>query len=315
MRISGRSGHPEVGTDLSQPRDRDKGVCGCHRQDGFSAGRISERLRRTRQQATDDTGMDIRTRASIALVLGGALWGAIWIPLRALEAAGLGGAWAGLVIYAGAALAMGLGLILSRRPLRGLGLPLVLSGLATGAAFSLYSSSLAMTEVVRAILLFYLTPVWGTLLGIAFLGERLTTPRLAALVLALIGLVVVLGGDGFPRPRSAGDWLALASGFSWALGALLVYRAEEAGPVEQVLQHLRPSLPRHDLGRKPRAGAWRHGRRLPAGRAALARRRSSTGSTSASRGRTSSPPSGARPTRSKSCRACSRASPPARRSS
>jgi drug/metabolite transporter (DMT)-like permease len=186
--------------------------------------------------------MDIRTRASIALVLGGALWGAIWIPLRALEAAGLGGAWAGLVIYAGAALAMGLGLILSRRPLRGLGLPLVLSGLATGAAFSLYSSSLAMTEVVRAILLFYLTPVWGTLLGIAFLGERLTTPRLAALVLALIGLVVVLGGDGFPRPRSAGDWLALASGFSWALGALLVYRAEEAGPVEQVSAFIFGSL-------------------------------------------------------------------------
>jgi drug/metabolite transporter (DMT)-like permease len=113
---------------------------------------------------------------------------------------------------------------------------------ATGAAFSLYSSSLAMTEVVRAILLFYLTPVWGTLLGIAFLGERLTTPRLAALVLALIGLVVVLGGDGFPRPRSAGDWLALASGFSWALGALLVYRAEEAGPVEQVSAFIFGSL-------------------------------------------------------------------------
>lgn len=186
--------------------------------------------------------MDIRTRASIALVLGGALWGAIWIPLRALEAAGLSGAWAGLVIYAGAALAMGVGIALRRKPLKGLGLPLVLSGLATGAAFSLYSTSVSMTEVVRAILLFYLTPVWGTLLGIAFLGERLTRPRAAALILAFAGLVVVLGGEGVPRPRNAGDWLALASGLSWAFGALLIYRAEEAGPVEQVTAFIFGSL-------------------------------------------------------------------------
>jgi drug/metabolite transporter (DMT)-like permease len=122
------------------------------------------------------------------------------------------------------------------------GLPLVLCGLATGAAFSLYATSLSMTEVVRAILLFYLTPVWGTLLGIAFLGERLTKARLVAIILAFIGLVVVLGGDGFPRPRNAGDWLALASGISWAIGALLVYQAKGAGPVEQVIAFIFGSL-------------------------------------------------------------------------
>lgn len=186
--------------------------------------------------------MNIRTRASFALVLGGALWGAIWIPLRALEDAGLSGAWAGLILYAGAALVAGLWIALTRRPLKGVGLPLVLCGLATGAAFSLYATSLSMTEVVRAILLFYLTPVWGTLLGIAFLGERLTKARLVAITLAFIGLVVVLGGDGFPRPRNAGDWLALASGISWAIGALLVYQAKGAGPVEQVIAFIFGSL-------------------------------------------------------------------------
>lgn len=186
--------------------------------------------------------MGIRTRASVALVLGGALWGAIWIPLRALEAAGLSGAWAGLVIYIGAALAMGFAIIVSRHPFRGFGLPLVLSGLATGAAFSLYSTSISMTEVVRAILLFYLTPIWGTLLGIAFLGERLTKARFAALIFALLGLVVVLGGEGFPRPRNAGDWFALASGLSWAVGALLVYQAKTSGPVEQVAAFIFGSL-------------------------------------------------------------------------
>ena len=40
--------------------------------------------------------------AGLALMLGGALWGFVWIPLRALEDAGLPGAWAGMLIYVGA---------------------------------------------------------------------------------------------------------------------------------------------------------------------------------------------------------------------
>ena len=104
---------------------------------------------------------------------------------------------------------------------------LILSGMFTGAAFSLYTTSLVYTDVVRSILLFYLTPIWGTLLGLAFLGERLQARRVVGLICGIGGLFTVLGGDqGIPWPRNAGDWLALISGVAWALGSLGLYRAQ-----------------------------------------------------------------------------------------
>ena len=181
--------------------------------------------------------------ASIALVVGGALWGLIWLPLRYLEDLGLSGAWAGLVMYCGSAIVL-LGLFATGRwritsPPRAL----AMCGMFLGAAFSLYASSLLMTDVVRALLLFYLTPIWGTALGILVLGERLTPTRVLALILALGGLLVVLGlGEGIPLPRNAGDWLALFSGMFWALGSLKIYQMRSTNSFEQVAAFVFGSL-------------------------------------------------------------------------
>jgi drug/metabolite transporter (DMT)-like permease len=74
-----------------------------------------------------------------------------------------------------------------------------------------------------------MSPVWSALIGFAFLGERLTPARLAALALSLGGLFVILGGrDDWPWPANAGDWLALISGMLWSLGSFRLYRAPEA---------------------------------------------------------------------------------------
>ena len=112
----------------------------------------------------------------------------------------------------------------------------MLSGLLTGAAFSFYSTAILLTDVVRALLLFYLMPIWGTILGFVFLGERMTLYRVLALLGAVAGLLVVLGtGSGWPWPKNAGDWLALASGISWALGSLRLYQMGHVGVPEQVV--------------------------------------------------------------------------------
>jgi drug/metabolite transporter (DMT)-like permease len=109
------------------------------------------------------------------------------------------------------------------------------TGLFTGTAFAAYATSLLMTEVVRTLLLFYLSPVWSTLLGLALLGERLTRYRILALVLGFAGLLVVLGvGAQFPWPKNLGDWLALASGLAWAYGSLRLYKAGAVGLMEQL---------------------------------------------------------------------------------
>ncbi|KAE9632726.1 DMT family transporter [Parasedimentitalea maritima] len=181
--------------------------------------------------------------ASAALVLGGALWGVIWLPLRFLAGFGLEGAWPGVLIYSAATLLLLPLAWFVRASLIAHWRQLILCGLLTGGAFSLYSTSLLMTDVVRAVLLFYLTPVWGTVLGLMMLGERLTLGRGLALAMGLIGLLVVLGGgDGLPLPRNLGDVLALLSGFAWAFGTLQLYRMGAVAVSAQVFAFILGSL-------------------------------------------------------------------------
>ena len=166
------------------------------------------------------------TTASITLVIGGAMWGLFWIPVRFFLDYGLSGAWPGIVMYTATILVLLPFYWPQRRSLVSNWRALVLSGAFTGAAFSLFTTSLGYTDVARAILLFYLTPIWGTVLGLIFLGERLNANRIFAVLLGVGGLFVVLGGGaGLPWPQNSGDWLALISGMTWAVGTLGLYKA------------------------------------------------------------------------------------------
>ena len=180
--------------------------------------------------------MNSQLGPSLALIIGGVLWGLFWIPLRALDDSGITGAWPGLLVYI-VVVAVMLPMIFLRPGLiKSPILSLAWCGLFTGTAFALYATSLFFTDVVRVLLLFYITPVWSTLLGYFLLSERITASRLLALVLGLSGLLVVLGiGVRFPWPRNIGDWFALCSGLAWAYGSLCVYRLKDSGTYEQVL--------------------------------------------------------------------------------
>jgi len=149
--------------------------------------------------------------ASIALVIGGCMWGIYWLPLTHLEGQGLTGATAGIALYV-ACLVLLVPAIWRNRALFIIHYKaLLFSGILTGAAFSLFSTSLAYTDVIRTILLFYLTPVWGVILGAIFLKERVTPARSFVILCAFAGLYVILGGDGgLPVPRNIGDVFALS---------------------------------------------------------------------------------------------------------
>lgn len=158
------------------------------------------------------------------MAFSGVLWGLFWIPFRGLGESGFPGGWASLALYVVSLLVLLPWALVRRRELAAAGISLLFTGAMTGAAFSLYATALLLTEVVRVLLLFYLTPVWGTLLGKLLLGERITLYRGTALALGLAGLVVILGfEDGIPMPRNAGDWLALLAGMAWAYGSLRIY--------------------------------------------------------------------------------------------
>ena len=170
---------------------------------------------------------------SVVLALIGMSWGVFWLPMRLLDEIGLGGAWATLAVFATALVLLFPVIIARRRRLAAGGTSLLVTGMITGAAFALYATALMLTEVVYTILLFYLTPVWSTLLGRIMLGEKITRRRLLALILGIAGLFVILGFDrGLPLPRNIGDWMALLSGIGWAYGSLRLYRSETASAWE-----------------------------------------------------------------------------------
>ncbi|MCY4351438.1 MAG: DMT family transporter [Thiotrichales bacterium] len=172
------------------------------------------------------------TASETAIAVSGALWGLYWIPVRHLDARGVGAVWITLGLFV-VGLALLVPVLLRHRPARAALTPrMFATGLLTGGSFVLYSVSLVLTEVAAAILLFYLSPVWATVLGRLLLAERFTGSRLAALGLGLGGLWVVLGGEGgVPLPRGSGDWCALIAGAMWALGSLRVHQDATVSPV------------------------------------------------------------------------------------
>ena len=160
---------------------------------------------------------------AIAVALCGAMWGLFWLPLRWFDSQGVGGGWISL-IFNGLALLSALPWLLRPGAWRGFADQMI-NGLLLGTAFSLYTVSLVMTDVVHAILLFYLTPVWSTVAGWLLFGERMTARRLLAMLMGFAGLAAILGiTEGLPLPRNAGDFLALASGMCWAAGTMRSYR-------------------------------------------------------------------------------------------
>ena len=173
---------------------------------------------------------------SVALAFGAALWGLYWIPIRGIEQAGVAAFWTGPTIFAVSTIAFVPLLILRFRNYVAHWRHILLPGLLAGFAFALYIASLNLTDVVRAILLFYLSPLWSTLLGMLMLQERLTVNRVVALLLAFCGLYIVLVVDnGLPWPSNTGDWFALLSGLCWSIASVKLFQDGARMVLEKVI--------------------------------------------------------------------------------
>lgn len=162
---------------------------------------------------------------SVAILISTLFWGTLWIPLRQLNQAGLDGPWATAAGFTIPLLVLSPFGVIRWRPITASGWPLVQAGFLMAACIALYAEALLRGYVARVILLFYLTPVWSTLLGRAFLGDRITRARLVTIALGLIGMFVVFGiGTGLPAPRSPAEWMGLASGFLWGWSMVALRR-------------------------------------------------------------------------------------------
>ena len=176
-----------------------------------------------------------RFAPSLAILVSTLLWGTLWIPLRRLNEAGLGGPWAtaaGFVLPLLVLLPFGL---TRWRIILASGWPLAQAGFLMATCIALYAEALLRGYVARVILLFYLTPVWSTLLARVLLGDPITRARIVTVALGLAGMFIVFGvGNGLPVPRTAAEWMGLLSGFCWGWAMVSLRRVAHAAQFDKV---------------------------------------------------------------------------------
>ena len=175
--------------------------------------------------------------APLALMFNALVWGLSWWPFRYFQAAGLHPLWTTVAIYLVAVL------VISLRARRAWGevvrspalWVLLLSSGVTNMAFNW---GVALGDVVRVVLLFYLMPLWTVALARLLLDERLGGFAALRMALALGGAAIVLmpAGGGFPLPRSLADGLGVLGGFGFALTNVMLRReAQRASPTARAL--------------------------------------------------------------------------------
>jgi drug/metabolite transporter (DMT)-like permease len=159
--------------------------------------------------------------AKLACLFAGAVWGIFWIPLRWLEADGIPGLWGTALFFAVPALILLPVAGLRHRAAAAGGIGLQLTAVVSALSLGLYALGVVFTDVIRAMLLFYMTPLWSALLGRIVLKQRITAVRAFTMVLALTGMLTMFGlGNTVPLPRNAGDWMGLGAGLFWAVTAV-----------------------------------------------------------------------------------------------
>lgn len=164
----------------------------------------------------------------VVLLLSSIGWGLTWLPLEYLGNAGVAGTPLILVAFGAAALGLLPVLVMQSARWRGQSRYLVWIAVFGGYANMAFQSSLYHGEVIRVMILFYLLPVWGVLGGRLFLGERIDAVRVAAVIGALGGAYLLLGGPGlFDQLPSWVDLLAVSSGFAFAMNNLVFRYAQE----------------------------------------------------------------------------------------
>ena len=166
------------------------------------------------------------TSLSLALFISGGLWGLYWIPLRALSLAGVDSYWSIFFINACPLLVLSPIALFKINQFKFTDWPTLFSSLTIGLAFTLYAGAILETTVVRATLLFYLSPVWGTIFGTIFLSERFTVRRASAIIFSLFGLFFLLSNkDTLNLSLNLGDFFGFLSGLLFAIGSGLLKRS------------------------------------------------------------------------------------------
>ncbi|MCZ6802837.1 MAG: DMT family transporter [Proteobacteria bacterium] len=172
---------------------------------------------------------------ALSCMIAAVLWGILWYPLRLLEDMGIPGLWSILLIYSSALLFIIPVCWQKRSEFSKHKIEFILVGVFAGWTNLAFILAMLEGEVVRVLLLFYLSPVWAILLAIFILCERLTRAGLYALVLAMAGAILMLWKTDldYQDGLSLADIYAITSGIAFAMTNIVV---RKTGAVPIVLK-------------------------------------------------------------------------------
>jgi drug/metabolite transporter (DMT)-like permease len=158
-----------------------------------------------------------------SLVYAASLWGLVWYPYRLLNEAGIGGIASSFLSYTVPLILFGWLHLRELRRSRSQWMWLAVLGLAAGWTNLAYVLGVLQGEVVRVLLLFYLSPLWTVLFSRILLGEKLNRAGVMIMTLSLGGAMVMLWRPegGLPLPTNRGEWLGLSAGVMFALSNVI----------------------------------------------------------------------------------------------
>ena len=169
--------------------------------------------------------------AIFGLLFGALAWGVIWYPYRLMAEAGVSGVASSFYTYL---IATAIGAAVFGKHWRGFfaqPISIIWLGLAAGWANMSYVIAVIDGEVMRIMLLFYLSPLWTLLLARFWLKEPITKVGLISISVALLGAYIMLAGpftkidNHWPIPQNNAEWLALSAGIAFALANVITRKS------------------------------------------------------------------------------------------
>lgn len=173
--------------------------------------------------------VSVQQLAILGLLANATVWGLSWIGFKTVAGLGLHPLWMTAAISTVAfAVFCCMQLQAPLEVLRTPALRWVLVG--AGLTNICFNTAVALGDVLRVTLLFYLMPVWAAVLAHYFLGERLNRVILIRLAVALCGAALLLWQPsmGMPVPTGLADWLGIAGGFFFAVNNVALRKAASA---------------------------------------------------------------------------------------
>jgi drug/metabolite transporter (DMT)-like permease len=176
----------------------------------------------------------MQLKYSILTFIAAAFWGLYWWPLRQIEAGGIVAGWSVVAVYLIPLVAILPAVFFYRSTMREHWRSLIFIGMAAGTGLACYATAFLYTSIVRTVLLFYMMPVWATLMAIVFLKEKNSPRRWLAMLTGFAGLTLMLSataGSDVAMPFNIGDLIALISGIAWGAGTVLIRRTPDIAPL------------------------------------------------------------------------------------